>query len=65
MKKFIIRKTWIVKAQTVEQAIFLIKFTPYNSIQFKILNEQKGGKQNDKEKIKIEKVKKSKGFKRW
>jgi hypothetical protein len=64
MKKFLIRKTWIVKAEDYKEACQIVETTNPDGIHFKILTDEKGGNKTDGKKIKIEKVKK-KGFKRW
>ena len=67
MKKFIIRKTWVVKALTIQDALAISKHTLCDSETIKILSDDivKGGNEKDvKEKIKITKKKKG-NFKQW
>jgi len=67
MKKYIIRKTWIIKAESIQNALEMSKRLTCDSETIKILSEDnlKGGNEKDgKEKIKITKKKKG-NFKQW
>jgi hypothetical protein len=66
MKKYIIRKTWVVKAEKYDEALMLTQKSSADTVNVKVLEEMKGGKEKENgKKIKIEKIKKKNKFKKW